>query len=504
MRTLTKICSSALTVVIAGTTLQYATPAFAHSGGTDSSGCHTNQSTGDYHCHTGGASGGSYGTYARPDSCSPDELFKGYVTRKKEELEYLGDHSWWYLCPQQNRDIAVKMIEDEYGITPNTGASPEPGIFKDVPYRHEYISAIKWGKDTNLLKGYEDGTFQPERIVNRAEFLKIVLEAKNVDVDSDSTPTGFSDVDENAWYAPYVRYAKTNSVIQGYADGTFKPEQSVNFAEALKMAYVALGIQSDSTEGEWYERYLQHAKTKSILFNNNVDISVGMTRKDVVWIVWKLKENRQNSEDKNTSATSQSSKSPTSYSFPLNLLENQQWAIEMRVVNDILKDNPIFTIERNGDNFTLKAEKENSRTGELEPYQYYSDNKFEAGFEKHRILDNTEVFQVEECHYRYEYIHEDYRCTTFAIPYNLVSGQVEGKEIYMSDYEETVLSEGTYSVKIIHKSGKNVKCNVKAETYVGDKIYYLSDSEYFQTTRQFRCFEDEDDAIKAGYKKSHR
>jgi micrococcal nuclease len=161
--------------------------------------------------------------------------------------------------------------------------------FADVPAVHPYLPAIRWGKDSGVLSGYPDGTFRPEATVNRAEFLKIVLAAKGIDATSGETTPVFSDVESGAWYAPYVRYAKDSGIIQGYQDGTFKPGQPVNFAEALKMAYVALGIDGDaSAGGEWYQRYLRHAQMYSVLFETNVDFSIGMTRKDVVWIVWRL------------------------------------------------------------------------------------------------------------------------------------------------------------------------------------------------------------------------
>jgi len=165
----------------------------------------------------------------------------------------------------------------------------DSAAFSDVPSSHPYAQAIQWGKESGVLSGYPDGTFGPDRTVNRAEFLKIVLGAKGSDVDSASDPTGFRDVDENAWYMPYVRYGKQQGIVQGYPDGSFKPEQPVNFAEALKMAYVALEIPGDaSASGAWYEPYLSHAKGNGVLFSNNVNVSAGMSRKDVVWIVWKL------------------------------------------------------------------------------------------------------------------------------------------------------------------------------------------------------------------------
>jgi micrococcal nuclease len=161
--------------------------------------------------------------------------------------------------------------------------------FADIPVGHPYLPAIRWGKDRGVVSGYPDGTFKPETTVNRAEFLKIVLAAKGIDATSGETAAVFRDVESGAWYAPYVRYAKDSGIIQGYPDGTFKPGQPVNFAEALKMAYVALGFDGNtSAGGEWYQRYLRHAQANSVLFETNVDVSVGMTRKDVVWIVWRL------------------------------------------------------------------------------------------------------------------------------------------------------------------------------------------------------------------------
>ncbi|MEK7218689.1 MAG: thermonuclease family protein, partial [Patescibacteria group bacterium] len=56
--------------------------------------------------------------------------------------------------------------------------------FSDVASSHPYLQAIRWGKSSGVLSGYPDGTFQPEKTVNRAEFLKIVLGAKDADVNS--------------------------------------------------------------------------------------------------------------------------------------------------------------------------------------------------------------------------------------------------------------------------------------------------------------------------------
>ncbi|MEK7591345.1 MAG: S-layer homology domain-containing protein [Patescibacteria group bacterium] len=191
---------------------------------------------------------------------------------------------------EEYNDLEKEAREENRGLWGSCNGSSS-AAFSDVPSSHPYAQAIKWGKESGVLSGYPDGTFGPDRTVNRAEFLKIVLGAKGSDVNSASIPTGFRDVDENAWYTPYVRYGKQQGIVQGYPDGSFKPEQPVNFAEALKMAYVALGISGDaSASGAWYEPYLSHAKSNQVLFSNNVNVGAGMSRKDVVWIVWRLLE----------------------------------------------------------------------------------------------------------------------------------------------------------------------------------------------------------------------
>lgn len=174
--------------------------------------------------------------------------------------------------------------------SPSLTASVLPGVFTDVDAKTDpYAAAIQWAKDSGVSQGYPDGTFQPERVVNRAELLKFVLTLEKVTLDTSDTPTGFYDVPRAAWYGPYARTAREKRIIEGYSDGTFKPNQAVNGAEALKIAYNALGISTDvSSSGPWYQRYLQHAQQNKILFDSTLSMDTGMKRKDVVWMLWKL------------------------------------------------------------------------------------------------------------------------------------------------------------------------------------------------------------------------
>ena len=86
------------------------------------------------------------------------------------------------------------------------------------------------------IVGYNDGTFRADNDMTRAEaaaiFARIISEEKNEKISGKST---FKDIDKNAWYADYVGYLEKYDVINGYNDGTFKPDASVTRAEFVAM-----------------------------------------------------------------------------------------------------------------------------------------------------------------------------------------------------------------------------------------------------------------------------
>jgi uncharacterized protein YkwD len=145
--------------------------------------------------------------------------------------------------------------------------------FSDVAATNRNATAISFLSANGIISGYPDGTFQPDKPVSRVEFLKLALLSSNVSLDV-STPSGFTDVNENAWYAPYVRKAKKQGWIQGYGDGTFKPDQSVNKVEGLKMIAEIQGWQTpnifqqpfqDTVTAAWYTPFVAYAKSRNFL-----------------------------------------------------------------------------------------------------------------------------------------------------------------------------------------------------------------------------------------------
>ncbi|MBD3328125.1 hypothetical protein GF340_02355, partial [Candidatus Peregrinibacteria bacterium] len=146
--------------------------------------------------------------------------------------------------------------------------------FPDVSDTNPHNKAIDYLSDIGILSGYSDQTFKPYRLVNRAEFLKIVLEASQIQT-NETTPTNFTDINNNAWYAKYVRTAYHEGWIEGYPDGTFKPENTINQVEALKIIGEVQNWQtatsferpfSDVPFTAWYAPFVTYAKDKNFLF----------------------------------------------------------------------------------------------------------------------------------------------------------------------------------------------------------------------------------------------
>lgn len=147
--------------------------------------------------------------------------------------------------------------------------------FTDLTKLHKNLTAILYLKNQGVINGYPDGTFKPEKTVNRAELLKIIIEGQGFTPTSSEYNNCFSDIIDTEWYAPYVCYAKSIGWIKGYSDGTFKPTQNVNKVEALKMLLNSQKIEiptdvsakpfEDINTTDWFTPFVIKAKELKIL-----------------------------------------------------------------------------------------------------------------------------------------------------------------------------------------------------------------------------------------------
>ncbi|PIZ75321.1 hypothetical protein COY05_04270 [Candidatus Peregrinibacteria bacterium CG_4_10_14_0_2_um_filter_38_24] len=145
--------------------------------------------------------------------------------------------------------------------------------FSDVSESYQNFEAITYLQEKDIINGYSDGTFKPDKLVNRAEFLKIIIEGSGIKTNANAE-TPFSDTDDTAWYAPYVEKAYSENWVQGYTDGTFKPSQTITKAEALKilgevqnweMSAVTKAPFLDTKTTDWFTPYIAFAKENELL-----------------------------------------------------------------------------------------------------------------------------------------------------------------------------------------------------------------------------------------------
>jgi hypothetical protein len=153
--------------------------------------------------------------------------------------------------------------------------------FTDIA-ANKYRTAIEYISSLGIVQGYDDGTYRADNNINRAELLKIVMEANKVDV-SDGLSGCFTDV-TTGWYAKYVCKAKNKGIIIGYQDGSFRPSSDVNFVEALKIIEKSYGA-SLTESSVWYKVYVDEAAKMNMIPLDIVSFDQKITRGQMADII---------------------------------------------------------------------------------------------------------------------------------------------------------------------------------------------------------------------------
>ncbi len=195
---------------------------------------------------------------------------------------------------------------------PNIQPTFQP--FVDVGETHRYARAIATLKEEGIVEGFPIGTFLPERPVNRAETVKLLIETfanqtaaeppLDVTLETSLTPLPFTDIEHGAWYENYIELAYEWGIVKGYDDNTFRPERSVNLAEALKMMFLVKGTEVDLTTAvleidpafdvpaqAWFAPYLQYALDHSIIYKDrdgNLNPGRELTRGEIGELLFRL------------------------------------------------------------------------------------------------------------------------------------------------------------------------------------------------------------------------
>ena len=140
--------------------------------------------------------------------------------------------------------------------------------YTDVPADAWYNNAVSTLSNAGILDGYEDGTFRPDGNITRAEFATITARFLEASYDGGNR---FPDIDGH-WAAEYINEAANAVIVDGYEDGTFRPQQNITRAEAVTMVNRTVDRHPDADhlldnmvtwpdnpESAWYYAQIQEA-----------------------------------------------------------------------------------------------------------------------------------------------------------------------------------------------------------------------------------------------------
>lgn len=99
-------------------------------------------------------------------------------------------------------------------------------LYRDVPPHHQFFDAVTWADTSGVTTGYPDGGFHPASPVTRAAFVTFLH--RLADEPAPAGPPAFDDVSSDHPFADAIAWAQETGAVQGWPDGTFRPQRTVS------------------------------------------------------------------------------------------------------------------------------------------------------------------------------------------------------------------------------------------------------------------------------------
>ena len=136
--------------------------------------------------------------------------------------------------------IFFRLLEDDVRDANYTRQNK----FTDVSNDAWYCSAVSTLSAMGIISGYPDATFRPNASITRAEFAAI---ATRFDVNGDKTPASFNDI-AGHWAKDEIAVAANNGWVNGYEDGSFRPQNKITRAETMSLVNRVLNRKPETAE----------------------------------------------------------------------------------------------------------------------------------------------------------------------------------------------------------------------------------------------------------------
>ncbi len=160
--------------------------------------------------------------------------------------------------------------------------------FNDVGTNSEVGNAITQLSNLGIINGYGDGNFYPDETLTRAQFAKIAVhmlgeEREALMLQSNAV---FSDVKSNHWANGYVNHIAEKGIINGYPDGTFGADETLNYAQALTILVRLLGYDGEDVGYKWPDGFVSLAESLGITKNMSFNKYEGVTRGNAAYMIY--------------------------------------------------------------------------------------------------------------------------------------------------------------------------------------------------------------------------
>ena len=173
---------------------------------------------------------------------TPDEAYlldALVVTANGKEVELTdnGDGTYTFTMPSADVRISATFAEDPDWTEPEEPATDVSDIFIDVAPNAWYKDAVQYAYDNGLMTGVSANEFAPDATTTRGMIVSMLARLEGVESANDA---GFADVSDE-WYATAVNWAASVGVVNGYEDGTFRPNDAITREQlaAILMNYAA-------------------------------------------------------------------------------------------------------------------------------------------------------------------------------------------------------------------------------------------------------------------------
>lgn len=161
--------------------------------------------------------------------------------------------------------------------------------FPDVESTASYAQAVQELSALDVISGYDDGTFVPDKLVTRAEITKMIVDAlaERSSAEASTESTKFADVSADHWAKGYINQGVADGFIAGMSDTEFDPDANVTYVQAQKMLVSAIGYETYAqAQGGWPTGYKTYAASLDITKGiSGITDSTELTRAQVAQMI---------------------------------------------------------------------------------------------------------------------------------------------------------------------------------------------------------------------------